>query len=295
MDPKEEYMHEWPADVDKPWKENFYFNFVDRKNNAFGFNHVSLMRHKQKGRFTCVHVVDGQILPYSNKIDITDLTELTDGKLSMEFIEPFKKFRVRFDGPRHQLDLNYDATFPVCTYDKPGGSKGQPLSVDHYRQSLKATGTITFKDETRKIECFCDRDHTWGYRDEGGLTGWNWAGAYFPDKTYNFHRIIMGKAFYAVGYLSNAEGNTKLRVEIKDTEFDGDAPISSVFIGKDEKGEVVGRLKTEKFHQLKLPMVDKEGVVIYETFSEFTDLDTGEKADGVDEYLINPKDNFYKK
>lgn len=296
MDSKEEFIHEWPENLEAPWKENWYFNFVDRKNRAWGLNHITLMRHINKGRFTAVHVVDEKILPYSNLIDIADLKETSDGKLTFDFLEPFKRFRVTFDGPRHQLDLEYEATGPVCEYDKPGASKGQPLSVDHYRQPLKAKGTLTFGGETRKIECFCDRDHTWGTRDEGKLTGWNWAGVYFPGRTINFHRIIIGKAFFGVGYVSTKEGNTKLvRVLIEDTEFDEDTPTSSVFTGFDESGKAIAKIKSEKFFSLKLPMVDKEGVTIYENFAEFTDIETGEKCDGVDEYLINPKENFYKK
>ncbi len=296
-DPKEEYIHQPPDDLDKdtPWKENWYFNFVDRKANAWGINHISLMRHIQKGRFSCVHVVDDEILAYSNLIDISDLKETTDGKLTFEFIEPWKKFRVTFDGPRHKAEIDYDATFPVCMYEKPGkGAENKALSVDHYRQSLHAKGTITKGGEARKIECFCDRDHTWGFRNEGGLTGWNWAGAYFPDRTLNFHRILFGQAFFGTGYLSNKDGNTlMIRVTITDTEFDGKKPISSVFTGIDKQGNVVAKLKTEKFHGLVLPMADKEGAVVYENFAEFTDLETGEKCDGVDEYLINPKEDYY--
>ncbi len=203
--------------------------------------------------------------------------------------------RWTFDGPVHQLDLDYEATFPVCEYDKPGQSKGQPLSVDHYRQPLKATGTLTFKGETRPIECLCDRDHTWGFRNEAGLSGWNWAGVYFPDRTINFHRIIMGKAFFGVGYVSTKKGNEKLvRVTVEDTQFEKDSPISSIFSGYGKDGKLLAKIKSEKFHSLKLPMADKEGVMIYENFAEFTDMETGEKCDGVDEYLMNPKDKIYE-
>jgi len=294
MDPKEEFIHDWPDDLEAPWKENWYFNFIDREHGVFGINHVSLMRQTQQGRFSCVHVVDGKILPYTNKIDISDLKEVTDGKLKFDFVEPFKKFKVTFDGPKHKLDLDYEATLPVCEYDKPGGSKGQPLSVDHYRQPLMARGTLTMDGEQRRIECHCDRDHTWGTRDEGKLTGWNWAGVYFPDRTINFHRILIGKAFFGVGYVSSAEGNVKLaRVTVEDTVFENDTPTSSVFTGYSESGKVLAKIKSEKFFGLRLPMVDKEGVTVFENFAEFTDMETGEKCDGVDEYLINPKEKYY--
>lgn len=294
MDPKDEFIHEYPKNLEKPWKENWYFNFVDRKNNAWGFNHISLMRHTNKGRFTCIHVIDEQIHPYSNLIDISDLKELTDGRLKIEIIEPYKSFRVTFNGPRHQLDLNYKAVFPVHFYESMKQSSDQPLSVEHYRQATLATGTITKGDNTRNIECLCDRDHTWGYRDEGKLTGWNWAGVYFPKRTINFHRILLGKAFYSTGFISTPEGNTTLaKVDVENTKFKKDAPVSSVFTGYDKSGKVIAKIKSEVFFPLRLPMTDKEGVTIFENFAEFTDLETGEKCSGVDEYLINPNEKYF--
>jgi len=294
MEPRDEYIHDYPEDLDAPWKENWYYNFIDRKNGVWGINHISLMRHTNKGRFSCVHVVDDQILPYSNRIDIADLKETTDGKLKVEVIEPFKKFKVTFDGPMHRLELDYEGIFPVYLYKRPVQSKDQPLSVDHYRQTCIARGTLTKGDDTRRIECYCDRDHTWGFRDEGKLTGWNWAGAYVPHKNINFHRILMGEAFYGTGHISTADGNTSMvRVTVEDTKFENNAPISSVFTGWDKAGKVIAKVKTEKFAGLALPMADKEGVVVYENFAEFTDLETGEKCNGVDEYLINPNEKYF--
>lgn len=290
MNPKDEFIHDYPDNLTTPWKENWYFNFIDRKNHVWGINHISLMRHTNEGRFSCIHVVDEKkILPYSNLIEIKNLSEVSDGRLKFEFIEPFKKFRVTFNGLKHQLDLNYEATCPVYFYDKPEQSENKALSVNHYRQSLIARGTLTIGNKTRPIECHCDRDHTWGFRDEGKLTGWNWAGVYFPNRTINFHRILMGEKSFGTGYLSTPDGNVPLkRVTIENTRFESDAPVSSVFTGYDNNDKIITKIKSEKFFTLKLPMADKEGVVIFENFAEFTDLKTSEKCDGVDEYLINP-------
>jgi hypothetical protein len=296
MDPKDELIHAYPKNLDTPWKENWYFNFIDRKNNAWGINHISLMRHTNKGRFTAIHVVDEEIIPYSNVIDIEDLAETTDGALTFEFIEPFKKFRVTFDGPRHQVKIDYDALFPAFDYGKRDESDGnKALSIDHYRQALVARGTLTKDGATRPIECVCDRDHTWGYRDEGMLTGWNWVGAYFPARTVNFNRILVGEHAFAAGYVSTAEGNTQVsRLEVEDTQFVNEAPVSAVYTGYDREGRILARLKTDMFSRLCLPMQDKENMLIYENFVEFTDLETGERGHGVDEYLLNPNEPYHE-
>lgn len=294
MDPKDEMVHDYPKPPDGHWKENWYFNFIDRENHAWGINHISLMRHLNQGRFSAFHIVDEEIIMYSNLIDIgDDFTELTDGKLKFEFLEPCKRFRVTFNGPRHQLELNYEARFEVFDYAgdrpvKPG--RGDALRLNHYEQALIARGTLTKDDKARPIECFGHRDHSWGYRNESKVTGWNWIAVQFEEKTINLSKVVIGDAFIGSGFVSTAKGNTRLeRVAIEDTHFENKTPVSSIFTGWDQEGRI-WRLKSEKFSGLVLPMQDKEkGVIVYENFADYTILDTGEKGVGIDEYLINPE------
>ena len=91
------------------------------------------------------------------------------------------------------------------------------------------------------------------------------------------------------GFVSTKDGNCKInRVEVMDTAQDGPLPTSSVFTGWDKQGKI-WKLKSEKFSGLALPMDEKgRGVIVYENFSEFTNLETGEKGYGIDEYLVNP-------
>jgi len=293
MDPKDEKVHDYPKPLDAHWKENYYFNFIDRANNAWGINHISLMRHEQKGRFSAFHIVDGEILMYSDTIDIDDdFSELTDGKLKFEFLEPYKKFRVTFDGPRHQVELDYEARFEVYDYTggRPARGREKGMGLNHYEQALFVKGTVTKGGSTRSIECLGHRDHSWGYRNESQVTGWNWIAVQFDDRTINMSKVVIGEAYLGNGFVSNAEGNTRLtRVDIEDTQLENDKiPLSSVFTGQDKEGRI-WKLKSEKFSGLVLPMQEKgSGVIVYENFAEYTDLETGEKGVGIDEYLINP-------
>jgi len=293
MDPRDESAHEYPKPLGAHWKENWYFNFIDRANNAWGINHISLMRHVQKGRFSAFHVVDNEVLMYSNLIDIDDnLEELTDGKLKFDFIEPFKRFRVTFNGPLHQVDIAYDARFEAFDYGgnrppKPGRERA--MAVNHYEQALLATGTVTKGGRTRNIQCLGHRDHSWGYRNESNVTGWNWIAVQFKDKTINMSRVVIGEAFMGSGFVSNSDGNSRMtRVNVEDTKYESRLPISSVFTGWDKLGRV-WKLRSEKFSGLALPMDEKQkGVIVFENFAEYTNIETGESGYGIDEYLINP-------
>jgi hypothetical protein len=292
LESRDELVHEYPKPLDSHWKENWYFNFIDREAGAWGINHISLMRLKQQGRFSAFHVVDGEVLMYSNVIDIQDeLPDLTDGRLRFEFIEPFSKFRLTFDGPRHRVELDYTARFDVFDYAgarRPGGDKA--LAVNHYEQALFAKGRVEKSGKAYQIDCLGHRDHSWGFRNEAKVSGWNWMAVQFPDKTINMSLVRIGKAFMGSGFISNSEGNTRInRVTIQDTKFKNKVPVSSVFTGHDKQGGT-WRLRSEKFSGLYLPMQEKgKGVVVHENFSDYTNLETDEKGVGIDEYLINPE------
>jgi len=294
MEPQDEFVHDYPKPLNQPWKENWYFNFVDREARAWGVNHVSLMRHKNKGRFSAFHVVDGEAIMYSEEREIDDdLKELTDGRLAFEFVEPFKSFRVTFGGDKHQVELDYEARFPYYDYamaKRPGRDKNKATMLEHYEQALFCKGKVTKDGKERAIDCWGHRDHSWGFRNESKITGWNWVAIQFDDKTVNLYRAVIMKAFIGSGFISTADGATKIvRMNVDHTEFDGAEPVSSTFTAQDKDGKV-WKFKSERFSNLYLPMTGKkEGVHIFENFAEFEDLETGQKGVGIDEYLINPE------
>lgn len=295
--PEDEYVHQdYPRVEDKAWKENWYFNFIDRENNAWGINHISLERHKQQGRFMAAHVVDGEILMHVNFIPLPeDFQEVTDGKLRIEFVEPHKEFRLTFDGPNHSVDLTYLARFDVFDYGTKGdetlkGDKSS-MSISHYEQALTVKGTLTKDGALRPISCLGHRDHSWGYRDETNVAGWNWIAVQFPGRTINVSQVrIAGMEPMSGGFVSEAGGNKRIRqVKIKSTEKnEGGIPVSSVFEAVDESGGV-WTLTSRRFSGLVLPLSEKgKDVVVYENFSDYTIAETGEQGVGIDEYLDNP-------
>jgi len=295
--PQDEFVHQdYPREEEKAWKENWYFNFIDRENNAWGINHISLERHKQRGRFSAFHVVDGEILMHLNYIPLTeDFAELTDGKLRVEFVEPHKEFRLTLDGPNHSVDLKYLARFDVFDYaakdEKSLKGDKSSLSINHYEQALSVSGTLTKDGVSRPISCFGHRDHSWGYRDETNIAGWNWIAVQFPDKTLNLSQVrIGGMKAMSRGFVSERDGNTGIRqVKIVSTERNEDGiPVSSTFEAVDESGRA-WTLTSRRFSGLVLPLSEKgKDVVVYENFSDYTIAGTGEQGVGIDEYLDNP-------
>lgn len=294
MEPKDESVHEYPQPLSAPWKENWYFNFIDKENRAWGVNHFSIERHKSRARFSAFHVIDDVPNIYMNLLPIDDnFKDLSDGKLSAEFVQPFKKFRLRFEGPKHRLELEYDARFAIFDYAmakqaRPG--KDPALALNHYEQALFCKGKLVKDGQERPIACLGHRDHSWGYRNESKVTAWNWVAVQFPDQTINLYRAMIGKAFLGSGFISTRDGNTRItRMVVEKTDFDGKFPVASTYSGTDQTGKL-WRLHSRKFSSLYLPMKEKgDGVVIHENFADFTLEGASEQGYGIDEYLINPE------
>jgi hypothetical protein len=212
--------------------------------------------------------------------------------LKFEFVEPFKKFRVSFAGARHRAELEFEARFPAFDYatgrtDADG--KRKELFINHYEQALVCRGKIEKGGETRELDCLGHRDHSWGFRDENKVGAWNWIAVQLPAMTINMSQVRLGEKKVASGFVSAADGNARIKsVEVMDTAFKNNCPVSSSFTGVDELGRT-WKLASDKFSSLYLPMKEKgKGVVVHENFSEFTLENTGEKGVGIDEYLINP-------
>ena len=295
--PEDEFVHQdYPRGTTLPWKENWYFNFIDRERNAWGINHVSLERHTQQGRFSAFHIVDGETLLYANRIPLGDgFSILTDGALRVEIIVPHEKFRVIFAGPQHAIDLLYHARFEAFDYGPgdDGRLRGdeRSLSINHYEQALTVGGTLTKNGKSRPISCFGHRDHSWGFRDESNIAGWNWAAVQFADKTINLSQVrIGGSKPLSRGFVSEPKGNTGIReVQVVSTERGADGiPVSSTFAVVDERGRA-WTLTSRRFSGLVLPLIERGGgVVFYENFADYTLSEGSEKGVGIDEYLENP-------
>jgi hypothetical protein len=298
ISPQDEFIHQdYPRGGEVAWKENWYFNFIDREHNAWGINHISLSRHNQSANFRAFHVVDGEILVHSKAIPIgEDYTELTDGNLRVEFVEPHKKFRLTFHGPRHSLELNYLARFELFNYhgwegDAVNDERSRFVALNHYEQALTATGTLVKDGVSRPIACLGHRDHSWGYRDESKMAGWNWVAVQFPGATINLSQVcVAGKEPMHGGFVSEATGNTRMRtVKIVSTERGEDGiPVASTYEAVDERGRT-WTLGSRRFSGLVLPLSEAgERVIVYENFADFTLVQTGEQGVGIDEYMDSP-------
>ncbi|MDD1779395.1 MAG: hypothetical protein LUQ65_14630 [Candidatus Helarchaeota archaeon] len=290
LNDKDEHLHT-PKKVPL-WRESYYFNVMDPKNKIFSVSTMGYMPTEGDSHFFSTLYVDDKLYTHINYQKLKSANDFaenpSDGSQSFMIVKDLKEWKIRLKKRNFQLDYIWTGRFPV--YEYPGGWQiSGVLEQQHYEQSGKVLGAVTFKDGTvRKIEGLGHRDHSWGLRNWVKINEWYWTSVQFEngEQALNCWLNVVNKKHYVHGFISSTKENipiTKIDVQ---TQYQADNPAnpkSATFQLTDKKGNR-HELTAETVHLMTLPQSSKEGTCyIYETISKF-EMD-GQTGYGVAEYL----------
>lgn len=293
----DEFLHlGYPLDLEHEWKENYYFNFVDAEAKASGIIHFSIRRKAKKAAFTVKGSLDGDFLSYTNVIAwppepgvTSEQRVVSDGKMSLEIIEPHRQHRVTLQSEKLSLDLSYKARFTVYQYAHDDSVDDKSMNVEHYEQGMSVEGEISAGGKQIDINCLAHRDHSWGFRNETTVGGWNWIAVQFPSSTLNFSQVRRhGLPDLEQGFISTDSGNRKVTaVEVVSVNNDEEGkPVGGRYVITLEDGSTM-TFVAEMFDRVVLPVGRDGTTVYYENFSHFTHEESGERGTGIDEHMVN--------
>lgn len=181
MNTQDEFPH--PIGDDPAWSESYYFNFVDPKSKIAMFTRMGFRAND--GWADGLHVVylggDRVAFTYGRRTIEKDDQELSVGGLTLHRGEPFKNWRIEYDGPAQDIA---DASIMITpSKERPEGwftPATLKMEIDfeslidphyanqgahgHFEQTGKASGTITIGDETFEVSGYGVRDKSWGPR-----------------------------------------------------------------------------------------------------------------------------------
>ncbi len=94
--------------------------------------------------------------------------------MKYEVVDPYNHIRISLDWERFAFDLDFKGRFAPFNYAN-SSPNGDPMRVfdeyygGHFEQAMNCTGNFEIraagtKGETRKIDCWSHRDHTWTSR-----------------------------------------------------------------------------------------------------------------------------------
>jgi hypothetical protein len=154
------------------------------------------------------------------------------------------------------------------------------------------SGKLVKDGKSRSLSCLGHRDHSWGFRNEELISGWNWIAVQFPERTFSFAKAKITETFAVDrGHISGPDEIVNIfKIKVLSTGRDPEGvPTGSVYRLEDEnKG--IWTITSKRFSHISLPMKEKKGGVVHENFSSFLIEETNESGIGIDEYMESAVD-----
>jgi hypothetical protein len=209
------------------WRESYYFNFVDLDSGLSGFSTIGLLPNLAKREFVFV-IFHGDkrevhFTEPEGPVPSDPAKALSDGRLSYELVEPFKKWRIGFAGENVTAAIHWKARFPACNF---GGGSGTSWS-NHFEQSGYFEGIIKLPDGSKVLRGLGQRDKSWGPRN-WNIESWYALHAQFNSLSIGLRRDIVDGVAHASGGISTADGHvaiSRVDLETEFTETEARVPI----------------------------------------------------------------------
>lgn len=206
-----------PARWDVPlWSENYIFQGGDPETGVFFYHLIGRMAGNPdhwRAVFQCT-LPGGEILSWKSYGPDSDGSGPATGPFRAQCVEPFRRWRVRYDGvaaatTREQnrtafmsaraqpepidFDVMWDATTPVWSIGAEAGAEAEDHSVwnMHLEQAGVVRGHLCYRGERISFEGLGFRDHSVGPRELSTGSNHTWMQASFPHSQRHFGLISL--------------------------------------------------------------------------------------------------------
>lgn len=300
--------HPVPAYAQLRYKENYFFLLIAPGSKAFGAIHLNHEPGHDRARYTANLEIAGRSIRYANSTafpkDFAFARAIGDGRLSIAFAEPHRRFELALKTDEIELELGFTARQPTFDYaacrtaGNPAPSfqevmtLGLNLPYNHQQQALNVSGRARFADgQEQAISGSGYRDHSWVMRsDAGGLTH-NWCGFNFPGRSFGIKTISTAQRPGIVakeGYVADAEGPRALaRIEVRqEGELPDGLPRKLIHEVEDVFGNSYTIISDIEGRDAHVPLVSEApsggtSYNIVENFCPLTLVETGETGEGL--------------
>jgi hypothetical protein len=296
------------------WKENWVFPALDPTQRVASLFHFSLRPTEGEGVFSAKLSVDALGHRYVGRSSIprdpTELRPVANERLSLEIVEPGRRFRISYRSEELSAEIEYTGRFdpydfgdgPLAPGESLLGEAGRAVfPYRHYEQSLWHEGRIELHAGSRsgqvlEVRGFACRDHSWGWRNDLAFAHHHWVCASFDDRF--IQGSVMVEDYYphgpkSGGWISTAAGNDPVRAvdTAGSCSLAGTGPLPGLDRDVRYRVETVeGRVATVVAHlgsdygRLHLDARAPDRSTIYEDvqiFCDYTLLETGQRGSGV--------------
>lgn len=312
--------HPVPPTAFLRYKENWFWIFVDVRNQIFGMSHFNYEPGFGRARVSCNMLVRGELHQYGNEIAFPEnfayAQEIGDDKLKLRFVEAHSQFEFRLatDALNVQLHLrkyaptfDYEA-FTAANPNKPSMSEiatlGTNIMFHHQQQALTMQGTLQvktgkLKGESFNIDAMAYRDHSRAIRCDNMSAQHTWSFLYFPNRVFGvvgLTGMLRPNVVANEGYVYDTDGGMRSLTDIEivaEGKSDEFLPAAVRFKLNDVSGKNYTITADIKNRYGNVPLVVEKpggGLPAYRIYENFVPLktDSGEEGYALVEIGDNP-------
>jgi hypothetical protein len=255
----------------KDWRESYYFNATDKKNQLSLITTMGIMPNKKRSSGFVIILHKGKIalakLLVSRDIRWHETDSFNLKKLSYK-IEGID-WRIGYGSKNCTFDILFRPLNEFYSYPKEKRNAGNFSSLfsEHIEQAGWFEGILSLNQKKMKFgPTFGHRDHSWGIRNWASIDSyWLFSCTFGNKQAFNLWKgSSQGKPFHA-GYFFDSKENLKIvssRIGSQLVDDKGDPKGCSVLF-KDEKGGK-HKVKCEVICSVPIPMI---GSIVYETLA----------------------------
>jgi len=184
LDPSGDGLH--PATADPMWREAWYFEVYDPASRVQFHAYQGVFPNAGSGDLTAAFFVEDQRVHEIMKVDFTVPAEpmeerLNFGPMKIEMIEPFERWRIRYDA-EVSADLLFEALHAPYSWAESHlsmeNSSDHEQRSQHFDQFGRYTGIVWAAGKAYPVNALGFRDRMWGW---GARRHWTsyivmWAG-----------------------------------------------------------------------------------------------------------------------
>lgn len=177
------------------WSDSLYFNAWDPATGTFLMTRMAVLGNAKTASSGLVVWLDGvPAYGYGHQLDElppTDWDVMAIGGLAYRMLAANQRWGISLDDGDNRAWLEWDGFSGAYDYADNVVPFNRAWAWGHYEQSCRVRGDLHVGGRTIAFDGFGQRDHSWGFRDWGGLQEWHWVTGFFGDDlAFNLMHIV---------------------------------------------------------------------------------------------------------
>ncbi|MEA3077092.1 MAG: hypothetical protein QOF60_2000 [Actinomycetota bacterium] len=286
-------------DPSEHWSDSLYFNLWDEESGLFLLTRIAVLPNRPATTAGLIAWLGGKpAYAYGHNLaeaPLADWDDLAVAGLRYRELEPLKTWEITLEDGANRAVLQWEGFTGVVDYADNRQPLPKPVAWGHYEQSARVTGQLEFNGHSINVNGAGQRDHSWGFRDWGGLQEWHWITGFLGTeerrRSFNLFEVVQSDGTRTVNGFVHDGGDDLMIVgaERKTNETGERSPTNVELQLHTDGGRTFTLVGTAHGAEVPVrPAADGGATVVHEQPMRF-ETDDGLDGYGIYELLENSR------